>query len=71
MPWLLWPHRLGYSIYNGYQENIKEIGIGAKQAVLPFTIPKSCCRYGQLGNYIPALLRREIVFKLDTLIDTH
>jgi len=35
-----WAH----SLYNGYQENTKEIGIGFKQTVLPFTIPSSCCR---------------------------
>jgi len=35
-----------FSLYNnnGYQDNTKEIGIGAHQTVLPFTIPSSCCR---------------------------
>ena len=32
------------SIYNGYQENMKEIGIGAAVAVKPYNIPLSCCR---------------------------
>ena len=32
------------SIYNGYQENMKEIGIGAAVVVKPYNIPLSCCR---------------------------
>merc|ERR1712059_15505 len=32
------------SVYNGYQHNSKEIGIGSGHLSLPFTIPSSCCR---------------------------
>jgi len=38
------PSDWAFSIFNGHQDNMKEIGIGAQQAVLPFTIPSSCCR---------------------------
>jgi len=38
------PSDWAFSLYNGYQDSMKEIGIGAQQAVLPFTIPSSCCR---------------------------
>eukprot|EP00090_Calanus_glacialis_P007170 TRINITY_DN15634_c0_g1_i3.p1 TRINITY_DN15634_c0_g1~~TRINITY_DN15634_c0_g1_i3.p1 ORF type:complete len:268 (+),score=64.84 TRINITY_DN15634_c0_g1_i3:347-1150(+) len=55
-----WAH----SIYNGYQENTKEIGIGAKQAVLPFTIPSSCCR-----NLDDPLCSSTITPKFKTIID--
>jgi len=38
------PSDWAFSLYNGYQDTLKEIGIGAHQTVLPFTIPSSCCR---------------------------
>ena len=38
------PSDWAFSLYNGYQDTLKEIGIGAQQTVLPFTIPSSCCR---------------------------
>jgi len=55
-----WAH----SIYNGYQENTKEIGIGFKQTVLPFTIPSSCCR-----NLDDPLCSSTITPKFNIVID--
>jgi len=55
-----WAH----SLYNGYQENTKEIGIGFKQTVLPFTIPSSCCR-----NLDDPLCSSTITPKFKTVID--
>jgi len=52
------------SLYNGYQDNMKEIGIGAKQTVLPFTIPSSCCR-----DLADPLCSSTIVPKFNTNID--
>eukprot|EP00092_Neocalanus_flemingeri_P010104 GFUD01010888.1.p1 GENE.GFUD01010888.1~~GFUD01010888.1.p1 ORF type:complete len:268 (-),score=61.11 GFUD01010888.1:206-1009(-) len=55
-----WAH----SLYNGYQENTKELGIGARQTVLPFTIPSSCCR-----NMDDPLCSSTITPKFKTVID--
>jgi len=55
-----WAH----SLYNGYNENTKEIGIGAQETALPFTIPSSCCR-----NMADPLCSRTITPKFKTVID--
>jgi len=53
------------SKYNGWQYlNMKEIGIGAQQAVMPFNIPASCCR-----NLADPLCSSTITPKFRTRID--
>jgi len=53
------------SLYNGWQyHNMKEIGIGAHQAVMPFNIPSSCCR-----NLADPLCSSTITPKFRTRID--
>jgi len=52
------------SIYNGYQENMKEIGIGAAVAVKPYNIPHSCCRSPE-----DLLCSGTITPKFETIID--
>jgi len=52
------------SIYNGYQENMKEIGIGAAVAVKPYNIPQSCCRSPD-----DLLCSGTITPKFETIID--
>jgi len=58
------PTDWAHSLYNGYEENMKEIGIGATQSVLPFTIPASCCR-----NLADPLCSSTITPKFKTIID--
>merc|ERR1719347_191847 len=58
------PSDWALSVYNGYEDTMKEIGIGTQEDTLPFNIPPSCCR-----DLSDTLCSSTIIPKFNTNID--